>query len=98
MPPPLPLNPWAMVSPEMVTVIFGAMVNTSTAWPPEMVSRLAPGPAIVMLALIVSVEPKAMVPPFREGAKLMVAPVVAFALVMQALSEPGPVSLRLVTH
>jgi hypothetical protein len=50
------------------------MLNISTALPPEMVSRLAPGPLIIMLELILSVESTVMVPPFRELAKLMVPP------------------------
>src|SRR6266571_1036669 len=95
MPPPESLGalPFMIVRLEIVTVLAEAMWNTRLMALPFTARLAAPGPEMVMLLFTTSsplVNP--MVP---VTAKLIVSP--SFTMASALRSEPGPLSLMLVT-
>ena len=91
--PPWLLFPWASVSPEMVTLSWFVMLKIPEAFRPSTVSTLAPGPVIVMSALIAGRAPwVSPIKPVRPDAKLIVSPppgsVLAVAMAWRRLVWP----------
>src|SRR5262249_57271100 len=87
-----------MVRPAMVTVAPAPTSKTRLALLPLTVSLAAPGPSMVMLLVRFSWPPVKVMVPCRLGAKAMTAPEVLSAAATAARSEPGTLSVRVVTR
>ena len=82
-----------MLSPEILTVLWGMTPNTNVAWLPSIKSWLVPGPEIVMFLTTTSPPLVSVIVPLT--AKVILSPSCATASAWR--SEPAPLSFVLVT-
>ena len=87
-----------IVNPEIVTFAVAETSNTWLALPALTANALAPGPAIVMLAVgVIAPVVKVMTEHAGARANSMLSPELRFAALTASRRDPGPESLQLVT-
>lgn len=103
MPPPLfapTLLPFEIVSPDIVTVAPDSIVKivpTVASLLPETVILAAPGPVMVVSAVIPGRGLSSLMVPVRPDLKLIMLPALTLAFVIASRNEPLPLSFVFVT-